>query len=153
MKLLIVVMAFVLGGCSKKMADNYRHCLKLRVGMSRDNLLKFMGPPDETIPYVEGKSLPYLKGRTAYEWSNVATMSGPNHVSLDDKTGEVESIRCADVAVTAPVFIEPTISTSAASQAPAVPAAAPASETAAPAQTGGGGLGAPGQSLTGDGSR
>jgi len=148
MKLLVAVMAFALAGCSRRMADNYRHCLKLRVGMARENLLKFMGPPDETIPYVEGKSLPYLKGRTAYEWSNVATMSGPDHVSLDDKTGQVESIRCADIVVTAPVFVEPAISTSAASQAPAVPAL-----ESAPIQTGGASLGAPGQALTGDGSR
>ena len=102
-----VVLAALVAGCSKKAEANYKHCLKLRVGMTQDELLKAMGAPDETLPYVEGKSLDYLKGRTAYEWSNPATMPGPDHVSVDDASGKVASIRCSNVEITAPMFVEP----------------------------------------------
>lgn len=125
-------------GCSKRQAANYKHCLKLRVGMTREDMLKAMGPPDETIPYVEGKSLEYLKGRTAYEWSNPGTMPGPDHVSVSEETGKVESIRCSNAEITASVYVEPpapssaTVSTAAA----AAPAKAPAvAASTAPAGT------------------
>lgn len=132
--------------CSKKSADNYKHCLRLRLGMSQEELLKVMGPPDETIPYVEGKSLPHLKGRTAYEWTNSASMPGPNHVSVEDASGKVASVRCSDVVVSASVFIEPpALSTAAAAVAPAAPGAParPAAATPEPS-----GTGAPGRALT-----
>ena len=93
--------------CSRKAAADYRHCLKLRVGMTKDQAFAIMGPPAETIPYVEGKSLDYLKGRTAYEWPNPASMPAPDHVSVDDASGLVESIRCSDAEITAPVDAEP----------------------------------------------
>lgn len=94
-------------GCSQQPALNYRHCLKLRVGMTREQVLAAMGPPDETAPYVEGRSLPHLKGRTAYEWGNPASMSAPNRVSFDDASEKAESIRCGDSAVTTAVYAEP----------------------------------------------
>ena len=94
-------------GCSKKPATNYRNCLKLRVGMTLEQMLQTMGAAEETLPYIEGKSLPHLKGRTAYEWSTPASMSAPNHVSLDDASGRIESIRCGDSAVTTAVSTEP----------------------------------------------
>jgi hypothetical protein len=75
--------------------------------MTREALFQVMGPPEETIAYVEGKSLDYLKGRTAYEWSNPPSMPGPDHVSVDDASGKIESIRCSNSEITAPVFIEP----------------------------------------------
>jgi hypothetical protein len=136
----LAVLLLTAAGCSsKREAANYRHCLSLRVGMTRAEALKVMGPPDDTIPYVEGKSLSYLKGRTAYEWSNPAAMPGPDHVSVDDATGLVENIRCSDVDIQARVFIPPpdlstgTVSASTApARAPAasVPPAAPAAPAA-----------------------
>ncbi len=94
-------------GCSRQPALNYRHCLKLRVGMTREQVFAAMGQPEETFPYVEGKSLPHLKGRTAYEWSTPASMPAPNRVSFDEASGKAESIRCGDSVVTSAVFIEP----------------------------------------------
>jgi hypothetical protein len=95
------------GGCSRQPALNYRHCLKLRIGMTREQVFAAMGQPEESFPYVEGKSLPHLKGRTAYEWSTPASMPAPNRVSFDDASGKAASIRCGDAVVTAAVFIEP----------------------------------------------
>ena len=106
-RVLPILLALAAAACSKKSADNYRHCLKLRLGMTQEELLKIMGAPDETIPYVEGKSLPHLSGRTAYEWSNPAAMPGPNHISVEEATGKLASVRCSDVVVNASVFIEP----------------------------------------------
>lgn len=97
------------GACSRRASANYAHCLKLRVGISREELFSTMGPPEETIPYIDGKSLDYLKGRTAYEWSNQASVPGPDHVSVDDVTNKVASIRCANAEITAPVYIEPPV--------------------------------------------
>jgi hypothetical protein len=93
--------------CSKKPAQNYRSCLKLRVGMTREQVFAAMGPAEETFPYVEGKSLPHLKGKTAYEWTTPASMPAPNRVTVDEKTGLVETIRCGDSQVTTAVFVEP----------------------------------------------
>ena len=104
---LLLLASLALPGCSKKAAANYKRCLKLRVGMTRDAMLQLMGPADETMPYVEGKSLPHLKGRTAYEWANSATMPGPNHVSVEEASGKIASIRCGNVPITAEVFVEP----------------------------------------------
>ena len=94
-------------GCSRQSTLNYRHCLKLRIGMTREQIFTVMGPPEETFPYIEGKSLPHLKGRTAYEWGTPASMPAPNRVSFDDASGKAESIRCGDSVITAAVFIEP----------------------------------------------
>jgi len=110
--------------CSRRAALNYKHCLRLRVGMTRDEVFKIMGQPEETMPYVEGQSLAYLKGRTAYEWSNPATMPGPDHVSVDDASGTVESIRCSNAEISAAVFPD-TASGPAVSTAPARAPAAP----------------------------
>jgi hypothetical protein len=101
--LLAVLLA---AGCRQPVL-NYRHCLKLRIGMTREQVFKAMGPPEDTFPYVEGKSLPHLKGRTAYEWSTPASMPAPNRVSIDDASGKAESIRCSDSVVTSAVFVEP----------------------------------------------
>lgn len=103
----LAVLLFALTACSRKAALNYRHCLRLRVGMSREDMLKIMGDPEETLPFVEGKSLEHLRGRTAYEWSNPATMPGPDHVSVVDATGKVASIRCSNAEITTAVFVEP----------------------------------------------
>ncbi|MFI5347118.1 MAG: tetratricopeptide repeat protein [Elusimicrobiota bacterium] len=121
--------------CSKREAANYKHCLKLRVGMSKADMIKIMGEPEETAPYVEGKSLPYLKGRTAYEWTNPATMPGPDHVSFSDDTGKIESIRCSNAEITASVYVEPPAPSTAtvAVSTPAAPAAAVSTAPAAPA--------------------
>ena len=111
--------------CSKQPALNYRHCLKLRVGMTREQIFAVMGPPDETFPFIEGKSLPHMKGRTAYEWSTPAAMSAPNRVSIDDASQKSESIRCGDSVVATAFYAEPPAP--AVSTAPAVliaPAAA-----------------------------
>lgn len=117
--------------CSKREQANYKHCLKLRVGMTKAQMLQVMGEPEETIPYVEGKSLPHLKGRTAFEWSNPASMPGPDHVSLDDATGTIESIRCSNAEITASVFVEPPAPSSAAVSTAAAPAPAKAPAVAA----------------------
>jgi TPR repeat protein len=119
----LALACFLAAGCSRQAAQNYKHCLKLRVGMSKEEMLKVMGAPDETEPYVEGKSLPYLKGRTAYEWSNPATMPGPDHVSFSDETGKIESIRCSNAEITASVYVEPPAPSTAAAVALSTPAA------------------------------
>lgn len=107
MKPLLLAALLLVAGCSRQPALNYRHCLKLRIGMTREQVLAVMGPPEETFPYVEGKSLPHLLGRTAYEWSNPASMPAPSRVSFDDASGKAESIRCGDSVITTAVFIEP----------------------------------------------
>lgn len=94
-------------GCSKQPALNYRHCLKLRIGMTKEQVFAAMGQPEESFPYVEGKSLPHLKGRTAYEWSTPSSMPAGNRVSFDDASGKAESIRCGDSVIETAVFIEP----------------------------------------------
>jgi hypothetical protein len=93
--------------CSRGGRANYRNCLKLRVGMTGAEVLALMGPANETVPYVEGKSLPHLKGRTSFEWSNPASMSAPNIVSMEESSGRAVSIRCGDSVVTAGVVVEP----------------------------------------------
>ncbi len=113
-------------GCGRRLAANYKHCLKLRVGMTREDMRKIMGEPEETIPFVEGKSLDYLRGRTAYEWSNPATMPGPDHVSVEDATGKIASIRCSNAEISASVFIEPPEPSTAAAVSPSSAAAAAA---------------------------
>lgn len=128
-----ITAALLLAGCSRQPALNYRHCLKLRIGMTREQVFAAMGPPEESFPYVEGKSLPHLKGRTAYEWSTPATMPAPNRVSVDDASGLAESIRCSDSVVTTAVYVEPpepAVSTNVVYGVPlatAAPAAAPPS--------------------------
>lgn len=107
MRPLALLAVLLAAGCSRKTAQNYRHCLKLRIGMTQEQVFGVMGQPDESFPYVEGESLPHLKGRTAHEWGNPASMPAPNRVSFDDSTGKAESIRCGDSVVTATVFIEP----------------------------------------------
>lgn len=107
MKRALLAGLILCAGCSKKPALNYRHCLKLRIGMTREQVFAAMGPPEETFPYVEGKSLPHLKGRTAYEWSTPASMPAGNRVSFDDASAKAESIRCGDSVITTAVFIEP----------------------------------------------
>jgi hypothetical protein len=91
----------VAAGCSRKAALNYRRCLKLRVGMTHAEMTQLMGPPDETFPYVEGKTLPHLKGRTSFEWSNPASMPAGNIATIDDASGALTSIRCGDSVITA----------------------------------------------------
>lgn len=127
---LLVALALLAAGCSRRASRNYKHCLKLRVGMTREELFKIMGPPEDTIPYVEGKSLPYLKGRTAYEWSNPASMPGPDHVSFSEEQGQIESIRCSNADITASVYVEPPAPSTATAVALSTPVAAPAASTA-----------------------
>lgn len=125
-------------GCSRREAANYKHCLKLRVGMTKAEMVKIMGEPEDTIPYVEGKSLPYLKGRTAFEWSNPASMPGGDHVSLDEASGTIESIRCSNSEITASVYVEPPAPSTAtvATSTAAAPAKTPAvAASTAPAGT------------------
>lgn len=129
----LAVLALAMG-CSKQAELNYKHCLKLRVGMTKADMVKVMGEPETTIPYVEGKSLEYLKGRTAYEWSNPASMPGSDHVSLDDASGKIESIRCSNAEITASVFIEPPAPSTATAVATSTAPAAAAKTAAAPAQ-------------------
>jgi TPR repeat protein len=126
----LFVLLVLAAGCSRQSSLNYSHCLKLRVGMTKDQLISVMGAPEETLPFVPGKSLDYLKGRTAYEWSNPASMPSADHVSVDDASGKIESIRCAGADITAPYVLEtPLRSTgtavSASTGAPASPPAAP----------------------------
>lgn len=104
---LALLLAASAAGCSRKAAGSYKNCLKLRLGMTQEQLFAQMGEPDETIPFVEGKSLEHLRGRTAYEWANPASMPGPNYVSVSDASRKVESVRCSDVVITAEVFVEP----------------------------------------------
>lgn len=130
----LLLAALLLAGCSKQKQANYKNCLKLRLGMSREQLLALMGPPDSTSPYVEGRSLPHLKGRTAYEWENASRFPGPNHVSVEEATGRVQSVRCSEVVISAEVYVEPELSTAAASVAvAALPAALPAESAPDPA--------------------
>ncbi|MDO8756705.1 MAG: hypothetical protein Q7J64_01725 [Elusimicrobiota bacterium] len=135
----LLLAALVLAaGCSRKAALNYRHCLKLRIGMTQEQVFAAMGAPEESFPYIEGKSLPHLLGRTAYEWANPASMPAPNRVSFDDASGKAESIRCGDSVVTAQVFVEPpepAVSTFSASMYSS-PAAASTSAATAPARPG-----------------
>jgi hypothetical protein len=114
---LFLVALLLAAACSKQPGQNYRHCLKLRVGMTREQLTAVMGPPEETFPYVEGKTLPHLKGKTSFEWGTPASMPAPNTVTLDDAEDKITSIRCGDSVVTAAVFVEP--------PAPAVSTAVP----------------------------
>jgi hypothetical protein len=116
----LVALTFMLaaGGCSRQPALNYRHCLRLRVGMTREQVFAVMGPPEDSFPYVEGKTLPHLKGRTSYEWSTPASMPAANIVSVDEASGKAASIRCGDSVLTTTVYIEP--------PAPAVSTAPPA---------------------------
>ncbi len=107
MKPLLLAGLLFTEGCSRQPALNYRHCLKLRVGMTREQVFAAMGPPEETFPYIEGRTLPHLKGRTAYEWSTPASMPAQNRVSIDDASGKTVSIRCGDSVVTAAVYVEP----------------------------------------------
>ncbi len=116
-----VAFLVIASGCSRKLKANYKHCLALRVGMTREEMLKVMGTPEETFPFVEGKSLEHLRGRTAYEWPNPATMPGPNHVSIEEAGGKIASIRCSNVDISATVFIEPTVSRRALAGKDAVP--------------------------------
>ncbi|MBI2387245.1 MAG: hypothetical protein HYV14_14730 [Elusimicrobia bacterium] len=139
-------------GCSRQAAQNYRRCLKLRVGMTREQVFAAMGQPEETFPYVEGKSLPHLKGRTAYEWSTPASMPAPNRVSFEDATGKAESIRCGDAVITAAVFIEPPAPPEPAVSTSVIygvdPSAAPAAPKRAPREGGSSGGRASGKPLT-----
>lgn len=129
----LVLAALLAAGCSRRQEANYKHCLKLRVGMTKADMVKIMGEPEETIPYVEGKSLPYLKGRTAFEWSNPASMPGGDHVSLDEAGGKIESIRCSSSEITASVYVEPPAPSTAAAVSPAkAPAVAASTAAAAP---------------------
>lgn len=104
---LLLLGAFCAAACSRQPARNYRHCLKLRIGMTREQVFLMMGQPEESFPYVEGVTLPHLKGKTAYEWSTPASMPASNRVSFDDASGRAESIRCGDSVITAAVFVEP----------------------------------------------
>lgn len=127
--------ALLLAGCSRNAGKNYGNCLKLRLGMTKEQLLQIMGEPDSVSPYVEGKSLPHLKGRTSYEWENAARFPGPNHASVADATGRVESVRCSEVVISAEVFVEPVASTSApAAVVAALPAALPEEVAPDPAE-------------------
>jgi len=110
--------ALAAAGCSRRAEANYRHCLKLRVGIAKEDLFRVMGPPEETLPYVEGRTPDYLKGRTAYEWSNPATMPSPDHVSVDDAAGRVMSIRCSDSDISAAAFAEAPEASTAPARAP-----------------------------------
>lgn len=128
----LAFLVLLLSACSKREALNYKHCLKLRVGMTREQMFQVMGDPDEAAPYVEGKSLPHLRGRTAYEWNNPATMPGPDHVSFSETEGKIESIRCSNSEITASVYVEPPAPSTAAvhaSTAAAIPVAAVAVST------------------------
>ena len=106
-------LALLLAAACARPKPHYKHCLKLRVGMTRAAMLQVMGEPEETLPYVEGKSMPHLKGRTAYEWPNPATMPGPNHVSVDEASGLIASISCSNSDITTSLEREsPALSTS-----------------------------------------
>jgi len=118
MRRLVPLAVLLAAACGRKLALNYKHCLKLRVGMAREDMLKIMGPPEETIPFVEGKSLDYLRGRTAYEWPNPASMPGPDHVSVEDATGRVASIRCSNAEISASVLVEPPAASTATKPSP-----------------------------------
>lgn len=151
MRRALLVGLLLAAACSRKAAQNYRNCLKLRIGMTREQVLAAMGPPNETIPYVEGKSLPHLAGRTAYEWGNPASMPAPNRVSIDEASGTAESIRCGDSVITTAVFIEPpepVLSTTPAPGAPVLAPAAPAAPRRAPGEAGSSSARSSGRPLT-----
>lgn len=116
----ILALLALAAGCSRRDDLNYQHCLRLRVGMPKAVMLRIMGAPDETQPYIEGKSLLYLKGRTAYEWSNPAMMPSDDRVSMDDSAGTIESIHCSGAEITAP-FIPPSAPSTAAVSTSAEP--------------------------------
>ncbi|MDP3544365.1 MAG: hypothetical protein Q8T11_18020, partial [Elusimicrobiota bacterium] len=117
---LSLVLLLLAAACSKKPAQNYRNCLKLRIGMTREQMIQVMGEPEATIPYVEGKSLPHLKGRTGYDWRTPGAMAAPIHISFDDASGTVAAIRCGDAIVNTVFVAEPP------AEDPAAPADAPA---------------------------
>lgn len=144
----LLVGLLLAAACSRKTAQNYRHCLKLRIGMTREQVIASMGPPDETIPYVEGKSLPHLAGRTAYEWGNPASMPAPNRVSIDEASGTAESIRCGDSVITTAVFIEPPEPVLSTAPAPGAPVPAPAAPRRAPGEAGSSSARSSGRPLT-----
>lgn len=150
-KYVLFVALLFAAACSRKGVQNYRNCLQLRIGMTYEQIVAVMGPPEETFPYVEGKSLPHMAGRTAYEWGNLASMPAPNRVSLDDASGTAESIRCGDAVITTAVFIEPpepvlsTIAVAGA-QAPAPPA--PSARRRAPGEAGSSSARSSGRPLT-----
>jgi hypothetical protein len=151
----LLVLAAALSACGgRKAAQNYKNCLKLRVGMSGAEVQTLMGEPDETFPYEEGRSLPHMKGKTAFEWANPASMSAPNRVTLSLESGVVESIRCGDTAVTAGVFVEPPAAAEAAPEAVVLSSAAPppaaAEPEAKPLAESRSGPSARGKPLTGD---
>lgn len=148
MKRALLVVILLAPACSRKTAQNYRHCLKLRIGMTREQVVAAMGPPEETFPYVEGKSLPHLAGRTAYEWGNPASMPAPNRVSFDDASGTAESIRCGDSVITTAVFIEPPEPVFSTAAAPGAPAPAPAAPRRAPGEAGSSSARSSGRPLT-----
>lgn len=80
--------------------------------MTQKELFEIMGPADEIIPFVEGKSLEHRRGFTAYEWANPASMPGPNHISVNDQSQKVTSIRCSNVSLMTPVVEDrPVLST------------------------------------------
>lgn len=130
-RLLFLLGILAAAACSRQPALNYRHCLKLRIGMTQEQVFQLMGPPEESFPYVEGVTLPHLKGKTAHEWSTPASMPAPNRVSFDDATGKAQSIRCGDAVITAAVFVEPP---AAAVSTTVVLAVDPTAGTAAPVQ-------------------
>lgn len=148
MRRALLVALLLAAACSRKTAQNYRHCLKLRIGMTREQVIAAMGPPDETIPYVEGKSLPHLAGRTAYEWGNPASMPAPNRVSIDEASGTAESIRCGDSVITTAVFIEPPEPVLSTAAAPGAPVPAPAAPRRAPGEGGSSSARSSGRPLT-----
>lgn len=130
----LLPLVLLLAACSGAKEQDYKNCLKLRLGMTKQQLLEVMGEPDSVSPYVEGKSLPHLKGRTAYEWDNISRLPGPNHASVDDATGRVLSVRCSEVVISAEVFVEPALSTAAAAvPVAALPSALPAESAPDPA--------------------
>jgi hypothetical protein len=148
---LFALLVLLAASCSKKPAQDYKKCLKLRVGMTRAQLLEFMGPPDETQAFVEGKSMENMRGRSAYEWATPSSMPAPNRVTVEEKTGLVESIRCGDSTVTTAVYVEPPAP--AVSTAPFVLPSDPPAALAAPKKKNGPrestqGVGASGRPLT-----
>jgi hypothetical protein len=148
MRSALLVALLLAAACSRKTAQNYRQCLKLRIGMTREQVVAAMGPPEETFPYVEGKSLPHLAGRTAYEWGNPASMPAPNRVSFDDASGKAESIRCGGSVITTAVFIEPPEPVLSTAAAPGAPPPAPVAPRRAPGEAGSSSARSSGRPLT-----
>lgn len=114
----VVVLLALASACSRREARNYHRCLSLRVGMTKDDLLRFMGPPDDVEPFVAGRTPDYLRGRTAYEWNNPPEMPSPDHVSVQDSNDRVESIRCGGIDIVSSLppapLTPPAVSTAAA---------------------------------------